>query len=84
MRRRQFIALVGGAAIAWPLGTRAQQPKIPKVGFLYPGPSKAATARIDAFWEDCARPAIACRIKRNSSHVSLKAIKVDLRQWQLN
>jgi ABC-type uncharacterized transport system substrate-binding protein len=49
MRRRQFIALVGGAAIAWPLGTRAQQPKIPKVGFLYPGPSKAATARIDAF-----------------------------------
>jgi putative ABC transport system substrate-binding protein len=28
---------------------RAQQSKVPKVGFLYPGPSKAATARIDAF-----------------------------------
>jgi putative ABC transport system substrate-binding protein len=49
MRRRDFIALLGSAAAAWPLGALAQTPAIPTIGFLHSGSEGRFTVHLAAF-----------------------------------
>jgi putative tryptophan/tyrosine transport system substrate-binding protein len=69
LRRRQFIALLGGA-VAWPLAARAQQSKkVPKIGILSPGPPTPSSGA----------PVLLLQVLRELGYVQGRNLAVEMR-----
>ena len=72
MRRREFIALLGGIAGSWSLAVRAQQASTATVGLLWPGAGPPVSPRLESFREGL----------RRSGFVEGQNVAIDLRYVQ--
>ena len=70
-KRREFIALLGGAA-TWPPAARAQQPAMPMIGFLHPGSPEANAKYVAGFRKGLGEIGL-CRGPRCFNRISLGA-----------
>ena len=84
MKRRDFISLVGGSAVAWPFAARAQRPAMPVIGFLSAVPPSNMPKWVDGFRRGLAETGyvegrnVAVEYRWSDSHYELAALAAEL------
>ena len=71
MQRRDFIKIVAGSTVAWPLAARAQQPAMPVIGFLISVPAAEAIPHLIAAFRRGLAEAAFRRAKTSRSNTAL-------------
>src|SRR5262249_14426463 len=69
MKRREFITLLGGAAVAWSFAALAQPTKVARIGYLHLAPASARSSQVEAL-----RAGL-----RNLGYVEGKSIVIEFR-----
>jgi hypothetical protein len=82
LKRRDFIAILGGAMAAWPCAVRAQQSRMPILGFLSGRSSGEAASAVSAFHQGWAILAIPRAGTSSSNIVGQKVGMIDCQNWR--
>jgi putative ABC transport system substrate-binding protein len=82
MKRREFITLLGGTAVAWPLAARAQRPAMPVIGLLHSGTPESQANNIAIFRKSLNEIGLS-RAATLSSSIAGRTIKrIGCRSWR--
>ena len=76
--RRELLAALGGAAAAWPLAARAQQPAMPVIGYLTTGSPESDALPLAAFRQGLSETAM---LKRKTSPFNIAGPNFNMIGW---